>query len=436
MLSSTNHTPTLSPAAANSSGPANDAVISVLVVDDDPSNRESLSRRLTRRGYSVATAADGQQALDMIPTRVFDVILLDVTMPGMDGIEVLTEIRRTRPATLLPVVMATARSESEEVVRALALGANDYVTKPLDFSVVEARIGTQATMRRAVARAMDLDRQLRDRNEELESANKKLLRAAERTTRELRAAADVQAAFLPQSPPEVDGVNVAWAFQPCQELAGDSLNVVPFDGRNVGFYILDVTGHGVAAALLAVAATRLLSTLGNADSLLLANDPSGGAPTPATPDLVATQLNERLPWNDAARQFLTLAYVTLDASNGTLRYVSAGHPPALHANRDGVVRVLEGSGLPIGLATEPYELHTMQLQPGDRVYLYTDGVTDAMNDAGECFCVDRLTDAIHRAAGHSVREGVAALMEQIRQWRGSATNRDDASVLAFEYAPG
>ncbi len=404
----------------------------VLVVDDDLSNRESLSRRLMRRGYDVATAEEGPQALKLIDERQFDVILLDVMMPGMNGLEVLEQIRRTRSMAELPVVMATAKDDSTDMVRAFSLGANDYVTKPLDFAVVLARVQTQVLLRQAVARAHELDHRLRDRNLELESANAQLLLAAERTTADLRAAAEVQAAFLPKSPPAVAGVKCAWALEPCQELAGDSLNAIALDNHHVGFYVLDVSGHGVAASLLAMAATRFLSTMGSTDSLLLERDPDGGVPQPTDPAKVADQLNARLPWSDNTRQFLTLCYATLDAQTGLFTYTSAGHPPALHVPAGAAPRFLEGSGLPIGLATEMYERHQIQLHPGDRVYLYSDGVTETMNADHDLFGTSRLTHALQEGASLDLNSSVKLVMERMHEWRGTAINRDDASVLALE----
>jgi class 3 adenylate cyclase/CheY-like chemotaxis protein len=136
----------------------------LLVVDDNELNRDMLSRRLRSRGYTVFTAEDGQQALDLITARRFDLILLDIMMPVLSGIDVLKILRQTYSVAELPVIMATAKDQGEDIVEALRLGANDYVTKPLDFPVVLARTETQLTLKRAMEEIRRLANQLEKRN--------------------------------------------------------------------------------------------------------------------------------------------------------------------------------------------------------------------------------------------------------------------------------
>jgi len=138
--------------------------VSLLVVDDNELNRDMLSRRLGSRGFKVAVAEDGASALAMIEKQEFDLVLLDVMMPGMSGIDVLKHLRERWPESDLPVVMATARDGTEDVVEALRLGANDYVTKPLDFAVVLARVETQLSLRRQKQQIRRLAEDLELRN--------------------------------------------------------------------------------------------------------------------------------------------------------------------------------------------------------------------------------------------------------------------------------
>ena len=123
---------------------------SLLLVDDNEMNRDALSRRLRQRGFQVTLASDGREALALSGTTAFDLVLLDVEMPGLSGLDVLAELRRTRSATELPVIMVTARSEGADIVEAFGIGANDYVTKPIDFPVALARITTHLSHKRAM----------------------------------------------------------------------------------------------------------------------------------------------------------------------------------------------------------------------------------------------------------------------------------------------
>jgi sigma-B regulation protein RsbU (phosphoserine phosphatase) len=401
----------------------------ILVVDDNESNRDALSRRLERRGYALTTASDGPEALRLLGEQSFDLVLLDIMMPGMSGLEVLEHIRRDRSPADLPVIMATAKDQSEDIVQAFGLGANDYVTKPLDFPVVLARVRTQVALKQSVQQIIDLEKRLSERNKELEKANKELVRTGERTRKELETAAKIQAALLPSSIPNLPGLKFAWAFQPCQELAGDSLNLCPFEDGSVGAYVLDVSGHGVGASLLAVAATRLLSAY-DPDSILITRSTGEDSAKPASPATVAMRLDKRFAFNPAIGQFITMFYVVINAAKRELTYVSAGHPGAIHLGGHGA-SVLDVSGMPIGLG-DTYEHRVVKLVPGDRVYLYTDGVMEAMNAAGDLFGIDGLIKTVSLHAHLTLQESVAALLVDVQTWCGALPARDDVSVLAFE----
>jgi len=182
----------------------------ILVVDDIEANRAMLSRRLTRRGYEVVEAADGHAALAAVEVAEFDLILLDIMMPGLSGIDVLERLRQTHAPSMLPVIMVTAKTESESIVEALGKGANDYVTKPVDFQVAVVRIQTQIARRRAeiaLRRANeDLERRIAERTRDLSSMNDSLveeIRRRRETEESLRdataraeAASEAKSAFI------------------------------------------------------------------------------------------------------------------------------------------------------------------------------------------------------------------------------------------------
>ncbi len=395
---------------------------SLLVVDDDELNVDILSRRLRKQEYGVDVARDGRSALALIEGRAFDLVLLDVVMPGLDGLGVLEVLRRTHSTTDLPVIMTTAKDKSEDVVAALAMGANDYVTKPLDFPVVLARVATQLSLKRAVAQIRELERGLEERNRALEAA-------IARMSRDLKAAARVQAALLPQEVPNRPGVSFGWAFRPCDELAGDGLNIVWLDETHVALYVLDVSGHGVASSLLSVSITRVLSSPTDPASILGRH---GEGPT--NPVDVVLQLNRIFPFDTTTEQYFTLIYGVLNLTTGEFRYVSAGHPGPIHLPAGGAPRLLEGRGFPIGLglAEDDYAETCVRLDGGDRLYLYSDGVAEAAAPSGEQFGGMRIMNAMERDRSEPLLTAVSALRADVERWCGSAGVHDDISILAVE----
>ena len=402
----------------------------VLVVDDDGNNRDLLSRRLRKLGYETEVGQDGHHALKLIAERPYDVVLLDVMMPGLDGFEVLKIIRQGHPATDLPVIMATAKDESEDVIHALGLGANDYVTKPLDFPVVVARIQTQVSLKRAVEQVRQLERRLAERNQDLEEANARM-------SRDLRAAARVQESLLPRTSPEVPGLDFAWAFRPCEELAGDGLNAVKLDDHRVALHVLDVSGHGVASSLMSVSVSRLLTPPSDAASVLVKGGDGPDRSTPLPPAEVATRLNKMFPFEITTEQYFTLVYGVLDIRTGDFRYTLAGHPGPVLLTAGGQSHVLPGRGYPIGLADgpRPYNEWGHRLHPGDRLYLYSDGIPEAVSPQGTPFGMDRMLETLSASRDEPLCAGVNDLVNRVEQWSGASSVRDDISLLAVEFRP-
>jgi sigma-B regulation protein RsbU (phosphoserine phosphatase) len=414
---------------------ANDQA-SLLVVDDDEMNRDMLARRLQHKGYAVTIAKSGREALELLGDQPFDLVLLDVTMPGLSGLEVLRTVRRIEMLTDLPIIMATARGESGDIVEALNLGANDYVTKPLDFPVVLARIRTQLALKRAVEQIKGLQQSLTDHNKELELANTKLGAANGRMKADLEAAARVQQTLLPGNPPAVPGVSFAWFFRPCEELAGDLFNALRLDGRHVGLYVFDVSGHGVSAALLSVTVSWVLARMPGAAALLTRPGDNGIGEVVVPPAQVARELTGRFPFDPATEQYFTLLYGILDQETREFRFVSAGHPAPVYMGHGRPPVVLQASGLPIGIATKDYsyEEHSIRLMAGDRLFLYTDGLVETMDPEGQLYGTERLLHELQQTRSLPLAESLAALRKHVEAWAGSVRLRDDISVLALEIA--
>jgi sigma-B regulation protein RsbU (phosphoserine phosphatase) len=267
----------------------------------------------------------------------------------------------------------------------------------------------------------------------LQNANERLEAASRAMKRDLAAAAELQRALLPVELPEFRGMNFAYKFRPCSDVGGDALNVLSLDDRHVALYILDVSGHGVASALLSFTLAHMLSGVPDRSFLYHAATDSTGKYCIAPPAEVVLRLNRHFLSNRRTAQYFTMVYGVLDKETGEFRYVAAGHLGPIHYSRSLGRSIGETGGMPVGLlACATYEEHTVTLSKGDRLYLCTDGIIEAQNAAEEEFGVERLLETLDGSRDCTLGESLAAVMERVEQWSQPAGAVDDASVLAVE----
>src|SRR3954470_4397897 len=227
---------------------------SILTVDDTPANLQVLAGMLKDRGYKVRPVPSGKLALAAAQRDPPDLILLDINMPDMNGYQVCEHLKADRVLKGIPIIFISALTEQLDKVKAFATGGVDYITKPFQMEELHARVETHLKLRR-------LQIELEKTNSLLEVANRRM-------SDDLKAAAKIQKTFLPGVAPAIPGIEFAWCYRPCDELAGDALNIIPLGGGKVALYILDVSGHGVAAALLSVSISRLLAPPAEPSSIL------------------------------------------------------------------------------------------------------------------------------------------------------------------------
>ncbi len=394
---------------AFSEGPALGGPLRVLVVDDELLNRRVLRAILRRGGYTVREAADGEEALAAMRQEPADLVLLDVMMPGRDGYAVCAELKGDPAFTDMPVIFLSARDELADRVRGFELGASDYITKPFEAEEVLARVRTHLRLRQLTL--------------SLRRLNGELLARQARLEEDLRAAADIQRTLLPREPLRVAGLSVAWRFEPCGTVGGDIFNLHRLGPSHVGVYMLDVSGHGVPAAMVTVSVDHALLP----DSGVVLRE------EPVPPAEVLRELDREYPFERFDR-FFTISYLLVDAASGTVRYSSAAHPPPVLVPRQGPVRVLTEGGPLIGLGLGgPFTEGMLRLSAGDRLFLFTDGVYEVTDAAGREFGRERLHALLefHRPLGlEALCDEVMAAIKLHRQG-GSA--QDDITLLALEF---
>jgi sigma-B regulation protein RsbU (phosphoserine phosphatase) len=393
--------------------------VKVLVIDDAPDIRIYVRALLDNWGYETEVASEGLEGFARIKNSDVQIVICDWVMPGMSGPDLCRAVRDGELARYVYVILLTGRSEKADLVEGLNAGADDFLSKPLDAQVLQARL-------RVAERILGLEHRLAEQNRELRESRNRLKQAYDQIQADLIAAARVQRQMLPTSDRAAFPFRAGWLFLPAAQVSGDSFNFFKLASDMIGFYHLDVSGHGIPAALLSASLSRSLV-------------PGGGLGVAAPADFFEparflAELNRRLSAPDAELEhFATVAYGTANTSSGEVEVALAGHPLPILLRHGGDVECLKPGGLPVGMFPEvDYESQTLRLNPGDRLILYSDGVTECQNSHGEGFGDARLQAVATNAARHSTPTLTDALGVSLREWRGTSDFEDDISVFVLE----
>ena len=326
----------------------NNSHAEILVVDDDAMSRRVLAQLLSAAGYNCRVSNDGSEALETIHARPPSLLLLDFDMPGLNGAEVLRRLRSDEDPTVaqIPAIMLTAHGSEQSEVSCLQAGADDFVTKPVNASVLRARIETQLRLR-------SMRRQLERQNDELEKWRHDL-------ERDLAAARLTQQSLIPQKPLLLPGWQIATCYHPVIQVGGDIYGWLRMKDGRVLFWIADGTGHGAAAALLTTLA-KLLFHHGSMDH--------------DSPASLMEAVDNDFRSTFGARSFMTAMCVALDPATGQAQVVGAGHPSLLIVRHGGTTESIASVAPPLGMIKRTAFTETaIALEPGDAFLLYTDGL--------------------------------------------------------------
>jgi sigma-B regulation protein RsbU (phosphoserine phosphatase) len=374
----------------------------LLVVDDVEMNRDLLSRRLEQQGHSVAVAETGRRALEMIRSREFDLVLLDIMMPEMDGYQVLKEMMGDAALKHVPVIMISAVTEMDSVVKCIEMGATDYLPKPFNTVLLKARVGATLEKKR-----------LRDKERLY----------AKSLERELEIGREIQKSFLPEELPQAAGWEIAARFRPARQVAGDFYDAFAlFPGDRIGLVVADVCDKGVGAALFMALFRSLLRATATG---------AAWAPDPAADLLRTVRLtNDYIArTHGRACMFATLFFAVLDPATGSLHYINGGHEAPVLLGAGGVRSRLAPTGPAVGMmADSVFEVATARLAPGEGLIAFTDGVTDACGASGR-YGEKRLLSLIGRPVS-SAASLLGAIEADVNAHVGSADQADDITLLA------
>ncbi len=385
----------------------------VLLAEDSTPERLRLKLILEQEGYRVQEAEDGQAALDLLREQAFPLVVSDWQMPRLSGLELCRRIRDELGRDNCYFLMLTGRDARQDLLEAFAAGTDDFLTKPVDRDELLARLRVGQRLHRLQA---DLSRQYEQVRQALDSERQ----ARALVDADLSAASLLQQELLPARFLRRPGLDVAHLFRPAAGLGGDMLNHVALDERTVGFFLLDVCGHGVAPALLSFAVAHALGEM-------FAETGAG-----VRPETLLQGLNRRFFDRSGNGRFFTIVLGLIDLDSGLTRISQAAHPPPLLLRQTGTVEEVTGGGLPVGVFEQAeYASTEITLADGELLMMYSDGLTECENPAGEQFGPQRLADLLSAQRGHGPEHLLQTLQTALGAWQGGEQFEDDLSILVL-----
>ncbi|HAP43695.1 MAG: hypothetical protein A2087_03525 [Spirochaetes bacterium GWD1_61_31] len=384
----------------------------ILIVDDNEFNRDLLARHLERQGHIVCLATNGQDALNILSKAPFDIILLDVMMPHMNGFQFLEALKADEHLRETAVIVISALEEPGSIAHCLQMGAEDYFLRQFDPSILRARIDSLL--------------EKKEYKQQKDQVLKRLLETQNRLAAELRDAATYVRSLLPARL-RWGHVAADWAFIPSLSLGGDCFYYQRLDDQRLALYLIDVSGHGIEAALLSVTIMNVLRslTLGNIDF--------------GMPASVLATLNRSFRLEEQNNMYFTIWYGVYNSKTRELCYASGGAPPAILVGPDGLAEELTSEGCIIGVDdAAKFQERRVTIQPGSHIYLFSDGIFEIRKKDGTMLAWNEFLDILlehHRecALAPACLSPINRIIDAIRHEAIQEHFDDDVSIMEFAF---
>jgi serine phosphatase RsbU (regulator of sigma subunit) len=381
----------------------------ILIVDDEPFNVEYLQQELEDIDCETSNAANGQEALERVRSDPPDLILLDIMMPVMDGFEALSRLKADPETRNIPVIVISAASDLRSMVKGIALGAEDFLPKPFEPTLLRARLGSSLEKKR------------------LHDLEQLYLKGLER---ELDIARDIQQGFLPSELPHVEGWQIAAYFKSAREVAGDFYDAFLLANGDLVCVVGDVCDKGVGAALFMTLFRSLIRAAFTAEAFSGAGTIGSLPPREMLQRAISFTSNYVAETHGEANMFATVFLGVIHPQDGTLTYANCGNEPPLIASRDGTLAALAPTGPVVGIIPNAkFGVREMTLKPDDLLIAVTDGIPDAVNSQGESFGRARL-EALLKGGSVAPDEFVRRLEAELAGFVGATQPFDDITLLA------
>jgi sigma-B regulation protein RsbU (phosphoserine phosphatase) len=395
-------------------------------VDDSAAQRRVLTLSLLRWGYRVTEADSGDAALRLCRDCEFDIILSDWVMPGLTGLELCRAVRAMPRESYGYFILLTSKSDKTEVADGLDGGADDFLSKPVNPDELRARM-------RAGERILAMHQELVAKNRLIRSTLDELQAVHDSLDRDLIEARKLQQTLVRERYQDFGQGSVSILLRPSGHVGGDLVGSFRINERQIAIYALDVSGHGVASAMMSA---RLAGVLSGAtpDRNFALMQGLRGARAAWPPETLAAKFNRMMLDEMQVEQYFTMAYAEIDLQTGSVRLVQAGHPHPAILRSDGRIEFVGDGGLPIGLIEDAvYDAVVLHLRPGDRLFLVSDGVTECADPQGRDLGDEGLRLLMQRNAHLPGSALLEALVLDLHAYQGGADFRDDVSGVLFDY---
>jgi DNA-binding response OmpR family regulator/anti-sigma regulatory factor (Ser/Thr protein kinase) len=400
----------------------------ILVVDDSVVERNLFVHMVAKWGYPVEFATNGQEAIELIKREKIQLVLADWQMPGMQGTELCHQVRKLDLGQYTYIILMSAQNDEEFLIKALDAGADDVLAKPVDGNELEARL--QSAVRR-----IELQAQLANKTDELS-------RAHDVIAQDLRAVSSLQRSFLPEVRSPFAGLSYEWLSVPSKYVSGDHLHVFELRPEVYGFYLLDVSGHGIPAAVKSMQLVQMFADHSSSSIIFESGLDAQGHRLVSKPRDVVARLNLLFQQTESDLSYFTMIYGVINATTREVALCQAGHPSPLLLSGGKQVQVLGDGGYPVGLFDfDEFEDIELVLGDEDALILYSDGVTEVLSASSEAFGESRLLEYVNQQASLGRYVDLPERIQmRVQQWGGSVVQQkgfeDDVSILMLAPSAG
>lgn len=406
--------------------PDSTAIKRILVVDDSRAQRRVLATMLKRWGFSVLEAGSGGEALEILENQGADLILSDWMMPGMSGVEFCQTFRQLDRDQYGYFILLTSKSEKEEVAHGLEVGADDFLTKPVSFNELRARIT-------AAERILRMERELVEKNALVSRTLEEMSALYETLDRDLIEAKKLQQSLVRERFRSFDEAQISLLLRPSGHVGGDLVGMFPINDKEVGIFAIDVSGHGITSALMTARLAGYLSGASPKQNVALQKCNKGGYE--ARPPAESTEHLNRLCMKEMdTEHYFTLVLAYLNLETGEVVFTQAGHPHPVIQRANGAIEHVGNGGMPVGLVENvTYEECRVNLKRGDRLMILSDGITECPNGEEDMLEESGLEVILQRNRFVKGPAMLEAMVWDLQEYAGEKEFPDDVSVAMIEF---